>query len=431
MTTLGEKNVGDIVKIKENGVAINYIIVHKGLPSSMYDSSCDGVWLLREKLHSNRRWYGTDSTNCRNDYENSEIHPWLDNEFLNTIDSKIRAAIKGVKIPFKKGTGEDSAPVQSGSQGLYCKIFLLSNYELGFTTNPPESPNRSLFVDGARLSYFSNENNRIVLDKYGRASSWWFRSVGTSDHISVYCTNTTGGYETDLGGTYSCNSLGIRPAFILPPDLLVTSDGFVSTNTLPTITSSTASGSDLDEVSAPLYLTYTINDADDDTVTVKEYLDNVLQRSYTATLGSENTFETVCDPIQFQKILNGQHTIKVIANDTKDDSEPYTITFNKQVRTASIALAEPLPADDVIKAVVVSITGNIPQDAAFEVLVTNNALDENPVWEDMSREVLQSTNHVFENKTAANGFAFNFKVTAARGASGEQGFISSIGGAFE
>ena len=29
MATLADKNVGDIVKIKEDGVAVNYLIVHK------------------------------------------------------------------------------------------------------------------------------------------------------------------------------------------------------------------------------------------------------------------------------------------------------------------------------------------------------------------------------------------------------------------
>ena len=43
---LGTKSVGSIVKLKENGAAVNYIVVHQGKPSSSYDSSCDGTWLL-------------------------------------------------------------------------------------------------------------------------------------------------------------------------------------------------------------------------------------------------------------------------------------------------------------------------------------------------------------------------------------------------
>ena len=61
--------------------------------------------------------------------------------------------------------------------------------------------------------------------------------------------------------------------------------------------------------------------------------------------------------------------------------------------------------------------------------VTNNAKDDAPVWEDCTAEVKSGANHIFENKTAANGFAFNFRVTAERGASGEGGYINGVNGA--
>lgn len=46
-TTLGSKAVGSVVKIKENGTRVNYLVVHQGKPSSIYDESCNGTWLLR------------------------------------------------------------------------------------------------------------------------------------------------------------------------------------------------------------------------------------------------------------------------------------------------------------------------------------------------------------------------------------------------
>ena len=36
---LGTKAIGSIVKLKESGVAVNYIVVHQGKPSSIYDLS--------------------------------------------------------------------------------------------------------------------------------------------------------------------------------------------------------------------------------------------------------------------------------------------------------------------------------------------------------------------------------------------------------
>lgn len=179
---LGDKAVGDIVKIKENGVAQNYIIVQKGKPSSMYDDSCDGVWLLRESAHSREPWHGASYETSVNDYENSEINEWLNGEFLNSIDEKTRAAIKTVKIPYHKGTGS-GGKVQSGADGLSCKAFLLGGYEVGFTTDDCEY----VPVDGERLAYFLNGEEdstaiqrRVCEDSEERAVVWWLRSANTA-----------------------------------------------------------------------------------------------------------------------------------------------------------------------------------------------------------------------------------------------------------
>lgn len=204
----------------------------------------------------------------------------------------------------------------------------------------------------------------------------------------------------------------------------------VDNNAIPVITSSTTSGTDLGTKEDGFDLTYTVTDADSDTVTVKEYLDNVLKRTYTATLGQSNTVQCVT-AANWQKVLNGAHTIKVVANDGKADSTPYTVTFTKAVYEASITMAEPIDADDTITVMVLNILGSIPGDADLEVLVTNNALDDEPVWEDATADIKNGNNHIFTNKTAANGFAFNFRVTVSRGSSNTGGYITNIGGAFQ
>lgn len=204
----------------------------------------------------------------------------------------------------------------------------------------------------------------------------------------------------------------------------------VDNNAIPVITSSTTSGTDLGTKEDGFDLTYTVTDADSDTVTVKEYLDNVLKRTYTATLGQSNTVQCVT-AANWQKVLNGAHTIKVVANDGKADSTPYTVTFTKAVYEASITMAEPIDADDTITVMVLNILGSIPGDADLEVLVTNNALDDEPVWEDATADIKNGNNHIFTNKTATNGFAFNFKLTVSRGSSNTGGYITNIGGAFQ
>lgn len=216
-TPISNYEVGSVVKIKEDGVAVNYIIVHKGKPSSLYDSSCDGVWLLRETVHSKRAWGGTYNS-FDNDYEFSDIKAWLNGTFLNTIDVKIRAAIKTVKIPFKRGTGKDNYGVCSGSSGLSCKAFLLSAYEVDFT----QYDDQYVPIDGARLSYFLGNTARIGKDSSGTAVGWWLRSpyAGSTKHV---WNVTESGYVVYNQPYYP--TLAVRPAFILPNTVKVDNNG--------------------------------------------------------------------------------------------------------------------------------------------------------------------------------------------------------------
>ena len=217
---LGTKAVGSIVKLKVNGTAKEFIVVHQGKPSSIYDESCTGTWLLMKDIYEIRVWQ---SGNI-NKYESSDIHSYLNSTFLNLFDSNIKDAIKQVKIPYRKNGGSDGTD-QSGANGLLCKIFLLSVYEIGFTT----SDNSYFPVDGAKLSYFEAGTGSSALDKRiaylnGSATAWWLRSPSNYSANYVLVVNSDGGYNED----YAFNSCGIRPALILPQDMEVDSSGNVT-----------------------------------------------------------------------------------------------------------------------------------------------------------------------------------------------------------
>lgn len=419
MAYLGDKSVGDIVKIKEDGVAVNYLIVHKGKPSDLYDDSCDGVWLLREKTHSLRAWHGTSSSDGVNDYENSDIEAWLNGDFLNTIDEKIRTEIKTVKIPYRKGSGT-SMTVQSGANGLSCKAFLLSGYEVGFT----QSDNQYLPVDGAKLSYFSDANSRIGKDSTDTAVSWWLRSPYTDNASFVFYVNTVG----SLSSNYSYSSaVAVRPAFVLPSSLLVDAGGNVSTNNPPTITADKTG--DLGTLADGFTCNYSVDDADEnDSVSVTLDLDGVQISTFTATKNQQETYTLGGD--EWLKVTNGEHTFTITASDGKDTATN-AITFTRNLTELTVTLAQSFPADDRISACALNVEGSIPEDAVCKFEVTNNALDIEPVWEDCTKKSQAGFSYVFTNKTAENGFAFNFRVTISRGASGSGGYITSISGGFE
>lgn len=108
----------------------------------------------------------------------------------------------------------------------------------------------------------------------------------------------------------------------------------------------------------------------------------------------------------------------------------FTATFTKAVHKATITLKTPLAVSGDITAAVMSVVGQIPVGAVYKVEATNNAKDTSPVWQDVTAEVKSGANIVFTNKTAANGAAFNFRITVERGTSAG-GYISGVSGAFQ
>ena len=221
--TLSSKAIGSTIKLKVNGSAKDFIVVHQGKPSSVYDDSCNGTWLLMQDIYENRAWHSSNT----NDYANSTIHSYLNSTFLNLFESNIKNAIKQVKLPYRKGSGT-STTVTSGSNGLSAKIFLLSATETSFDFSYMPSG------EGAELAYFkgcadNSSDSKRVAYLNGSATDWWLRSPYCSSFNYALYVNSNGGWN----GRSCSDSCGIRPALILPSTLLVSDDGTVSTNTAP------------------------------------------------------------------------------------------------------------------------------------------------------------------------------------------------------
>lgn len=215
---LGTKAVGSIVKLKVNGVEKEFIVVHQGKPSSLYDESCNGTWLLMKDIYENRVW----SSGNVNKYESSNIHSYLNGTFLNLIDSNIRDAIKQVKLPYRKNGGSGGT-TQQGANGLPCKIFLLSAPEVHYEHTYIDSG------EGAALSYFAScvtnhTDSKRVAYLNGSAAIWWLRSPYTDSAVTVWSVYSSG----NCNGNFASDSFGIRPALVLPQDMEVDSSGNVT-----------------------------------------------------------------------------------------------------------------------------------------------------------------------------------------------------------
>lgn len=206
-TPIGSLAVGSSVFFNINGNPYEFIVIQQGNPdSTKYDETCDGTWLLMKDIYVKSRWHSS-----YNEYAKSEIHSYLNNTFINLFDGDIQSAIKQVKIPYTNGKGNVGS-LDTGSNGLTTKIFLLSFTEVGFSGSIAKK-------EGVVLDYFNGANDSDRVGYFnGSASYWWLRSPRTDGTARVWAVNTTGG-----SGYNSCSSsYGVRPVFILPYDFDIT-----------------------------------------------------------------------------------------------------------------------------------------------------------------------------------------------------------------
>lgn len=404
-TALKNKSIGSIIKIKINNNVTDFILTNLGAPDSSYKNA-NGAWLTQKNIYKNQIFNSSNNQA----YAKSSIKTWLENTYLNYIDSKLQPYILTPTLPITAGSS-------IGATTITTKVFLLSMTETGATT---------LSNDGSKLSYFSDDHSRIAYYN-DSARIWWTRSPDMVGSRQVYCVLTNGGdsfYRAD-------NSYGVRPTFIVDSSLLVDDDGYIHFPP-PVISSSLGtSGTDLGEKKDVFNVTYSVSDPMGNNLTITEKIDNInINTKTNISSGSSLTFSKLNDFASFQTILNGKHTLEIIA-DNGDLYTSFTFTFTKKVTEADITLKEALAVEGDISVAVLKIEGSIPEDAIVTALVTNNGKDPSPVWEDATLAVLNNKNIIFTNKENTNGAAFNFKVKIKRGPSDKGGYITSINGAFQ
>lgn len=211
-TRMSDLEIGRSIKLNLNSTPWEWLVVHQGLPSEIYDASCNGTWLLLKDIYEKRVWNSAGT----NILESSTVQSYLNGDFLGLFDPEVQSAIKQVKIPYRKNGGSGGTD-QSGANGLLSKIFLLADLEVGFlaSTTTPE--------DGAKLDYFvagtTGASKRIAYLN-GSANSWWLRSPHASRSDIAGSVGTDGVY----GGAKVIASYGVRPAIILPSNFIITDD---------------------------------------------------------------------------------------------------------------------------------------------------------------------------------------------------------------
>ena len=201
----GNLSIGATVRLMENGVATDFVVVQQGLPGSMYDSSCDGTWLLRKDVYDYNIAWDSDGTIL---YNYSTLNNWLNNTYTTLLGAIEQATVKEVKLPYVSGSN-----VVSGVNGVVAKTFPPSASEVGWTS----AIDSTILGDGARLEYFLDGNgtdakNKRVAYLSGTAVNYWTRSP-KGPSANAWMVRSTG-ENVGLGVTSTGGR--VRPALIIP-----------------------------------------------------------------------------------------------------------------------------------------------------------------------------------------------------------------------
>ena len=411
-----------------------YVLAHN------YESGLNGkgrTLFCRESPATSGTHTTSRNENYRVDSNNEDT--WYKNTYVNKFSGEVRKLIgmtkyigQYVHMTYTQ-IGNPTGKAEIDSETYKSSFFPLSTAEVALRA----------FADGSALSSAAISRIASIQTRYG--SGIWTRSpsmvltgtnsTGIQRHYyanSQYISGASGSSLSAAEGTYG-SSYGYLPCFTLPETLYIDKDGFATANQPPEVTSDAGeSGAALGEKNEPFTLSYTVTDGDGDPMTITEKVNGVaLAVRENVSTGTELTVQCLSEKALFQQILNGENTLVLEVGDGKTTTE-WTATFTKNVTHAVLSLAQPLTADDTITVAALTLEGSFPADMSLSVELTNNARDDAPVWEnctDIQRgESRAFVHHVFANKTAAKGAAFNYKVTITRGASGTGGNITMIGG---
>ena len=255
---LGNMAVGSTVYLNENGSPQPYLIVHQGRPSTIYSSNCNGTWLLREKIKVESTFGQVNAI-----FPNSSIFTYLNNTLLSNYDNDIQNIIKTINLPYT-----NHSTVEIVTNGVSCKIFLLAAYEVGFTSENDGNEENPVYADGTILSYFRSGGSRIAYQG-SIANTWWLRTWSAYNEVTGVRTN---------GSIFFPNPKyenGVRPAMIMPNNLLVDDSNNITSISVPSINGLTVPS--LGTVDQPLPISWNAVEISDYTVNYQ------LQRNYNST----------------------------------------------------------------------------------------------------------------------------------------------------
>lgn len=169
---------------------------------------------------------------------------------------------------------------------------------------------------------------------------------------------------------------------------------FKRINSAPVVTMTNAH---YGEQNKPFSISFEAKDPDDDEITAKVFIDDVQIKD----LGKVSGKQTITLPkIDFAKIPNGEHKIRVEAKDSYNAVGAGYADFSKNLTYAWYRLKKELSEQP--SAVIVNPLAELAPGAKMTIKVCSNVMDAQPTWETVPEELYgQKYNFRNTSKTAA------------------------------
>ena len=191
---LGDIAEGQLVKLLENGTAVEFYVAKHD-----YESSLNGAGrtlVVRKDCYDTRAWHGSNV----NAWASCTLRSWLNGDYLNLLDEDIRGVIGTTKYYYTPGNGTTSVITRSDA------VFQLSVTELGKTASYANAEGTALPIASTLQIAYRN----------GSAVFQWTRSPLTNYTSLAVCLESSG----VVGGYYCTDTYGSRPCFTFPSGAL-------------------------------------------------------------------------------------------------------------------------------------------------------------------------------------------------------------------
>lgn len=170
---------------------------------------------------------------------------------------------------------------------------------------------------------------------------------------------------------------------------------FKKVNSNPVVT---VTNSNLGEQNKPFNFSFKAKDPDGDDISVKVYVDDVQVQDLGKVTPDQSKTVSI-GKLDYAKLVNGEHRIKIEATDSFGAKGTGYITFTKKIDYCWYRLTKEVDAQP--SAVVVNPLAELAKGAKMTVKVSLNAKDTDPTWEVLPDDFIgQKYNFKTKTKTA-------------------------------